>query len=67
MFPGTVVNSAPMPQLIKIFMHGGADGTTKAAQGATDASSGLNTKAVQTALNTWMASVPGAFAASTAF
>jgi hypothetical protein len=65
--PGTVVNSAPMPQLIKIFMHGGADGTTKAAQGATDASSGLNTKAVQTALNTWMFSVPGAFANSSAF
>ena len=49
---GTIVSSAPMPQLIKIFM---ADG---AAQGATD----NTTKAVQTALNTWMASVPGAFA-----
>ena len=49
---GTVVSSAPMPQLIKIFM---ADG---AAQGNTD----NTTKAVQPALNTWMASVPGAFA-----
>lgn len=59
---GTVVSSAPMPQLIKIFMHGGADGTTKAAQGSTN----NTTAAVQTALNTWMASVPGAFANSTA-
>lgn len=59
---GTVVSSAPMPQLIKIFMHGGADGTTKAAQGSTN----NTTAAVQTALNNWMASVPGAFANSTA-
>jgi hypothetical protein len=54
---GTIVSSAPMPQLIKIFM---ADG---AAQGATD----NTTKAVQPALNTWMASVPGAFATLSVF
>jgi len=49
---GTVVSSAPMPQLLKIFMVDGA------AQGATD----NTTKAVQPALNTWMASTPSAFA-----
>lgn len=46
---GTVVSSAPMPQLIKIFM---ADG---AAQGSTGNTS------VQSALNDWMLSSPGAF------
>jgi len=60
---GTVVSSAPMPQLIKIFMHGGADGTTKAGQGSTNVGTSA---AVQQALNSWMASVPGAFANSTA-
>jgi hypothetical protein len=54
---GTVVSSAPMPQLIKIFM---ADG---AAQGNTD----NTTKAVQTALNQWMPTVPGAFATLSVF
>jgi len=54
---GTVVSSAPMPQLLKIFM---ADG---AGQGATD----NTTKAVQTALNQWMVTVPGAFATVSVF
>jgi len=59
----TVVASPRMPQLIKIFMYDTAAGGAGAAQGTTD----NTTKAVQPALNTWMASVPGAFANVTAF
>ena len=53
---GTVVSSAPIPQLLKIFV---ASGNT---QGATNAAPSA---AIQTALNNWMASVPGAFATVT--
>lgn len=53
----TVVASPAMPQLLKIYMVDGA------AQGATD----NTTKAVQTALNTWMASTPSAFGALAVF
>lgn len=59
----TVVGTPRMPQLIKIFMYDTAAGGAGAAQGKTD----NTTKAVQPALNTWMASVPGAFANVTAF
>jgi hypothetical protein len=59
----TVVGTPRMPQLIKIFMYDTAAGGAGAAQGKTD----NTTKAVQPALNTWMASVPGAFANLTAF
>jgi hypothetical protein len=44
-------------------MYDTAAGGAGAAQGTTD----NTTKAVQPALNTWMASVPGAFANVTAF
>jgi hypothetical protein len=59
----TVVASPRMPQLIKIFMYDTAAGGAGAAQGKTN----NTTAAVQPALNTWMASVPGAFANVTAF
>ena len=48
---GTITTSAPMPQLLKIYVVNGG------AQGATN----NTTAAIQTALNNWMASVPGAF------